>query len=75
MTTGGYESLFGLLPNAKTTGEQAALLADKILRGTPAGSIPVSTSDSYFQINYKAAQTLGVTIPEGLLKQADEIIR
>ena len=75
MATGGYESIFGLLPNPMITGEQAALLADKIFRGTPAGTIPVVTADSYFQINYKAAQVLGVTIPEGLLKQADEIIQ
>lgn len=75
MTTGGYESIFGLLPNAKATGEQAALLADKIFRGTAAGTIPVTTADSYFQVNYKAAQALGITLPEGLLKQADEIIR
>jgi len=75
MTTGGYGSIFGLLPDAKTTGEQSALLADKIFRGTPAGTIPVVTSESSFQINYKAAQALGVKVPDGLLKQADEIIR
>jgi len=75
MTTDGYESIFGLLPDPALAGENAAILADKIFRGTPAGTIPVVTSDSYFQINYKAAQQLGVTIPEGLLKQADKIIR
>ena len=75
MTTDGYDSLFGLLPNPTTVGEQAALLADKIFKGTPAGKIPVVTSDSYFQVNNKAAEKLGITIPDGLLKQADEIIR
>jgi putative tryptophan/tyrosine transport system substrate-binding protein len=76
MTTAeGYASIFGLLPDAKTTGEQAAVLADKIFRGAAAGTIPVSTSESYFQINYKAAQALGVTVPEGLLKQANEVTR
>jgi len=75
MTIDGYESIFGLLPNPGITGGQAALLADKIFKGSPAGKIPVVTSDSYFQINYKAAQKLGVTVPDGLLKQADEIIR
>jgi putative tryptophan/tyrosine transport system substrate-binding protein len=72
-TPEGYASVFGLLPDAKTVGEQAALLADKIFRGTAAGTIPVTTSESYFQINYKAAQALGVTVPEGLLKQADQV--
>jgi putative tryptophan/tyrosine transport system substrate-binding protein len=75
MEPDGNSSVFGLLPQAKVAGEQAALLADKIFKGTPAGTIPVGTSDSYFQINYKAAQALGVTVPEGLLKQANEVIR
>ena len=72
---GNDGSIFGLLPDSQTAGEQAALLADKIFKGTPAGTIPVSTSDSYFQINLKAAQQLGVTVPEGILKQADKLIR
>jgi putative tryptophan/tyrosine transport system substrate-binding protein len=75
MVVGDYASIFGLLPDAKTVGEQAALLADKVLKGTVAGTIPVTTADGYFLINYKAAQELGVNVPEGLLKQADEIIR
>jgi putative ABC transport system substrate-binding protein len=75
MTTDNYDSIFGILPDAKTTGEQAALLADKIFKGASAGPIPVVTAESSFKINYKAAQNLGVSVPEGLLKQADEVIR
>lgn len=51
-----------------------ALLADKILRGTPAGTIPVISSQSFLQINYRAAQKAGITVPEGLLERADQII-
>lgn len=72
---GDYPSIFGLLPDSKVAGEQAALIADKIFKGTPAGTIPVYTSESFFQINVKAAQQLGVTVPEGLLKQADQLIK
>lgn len=72
---GNYASIFGLLPDAQDAGEQAAQLADKVLKGTSAGTIPVLTADSLFMINYKAAQTLGAATPDGLLKQADEIIR
>lgn len=75
MTVDGYTSVFGLLPEAKVTGEQAALLADKVIEGTVAGTIPVITADSMFKIEINAAQQLGITVPEGLLKQADEIIK
>ena len=75
MSTDGYESIFGLLPDAEVTGEQSALLADKIFKGSLAGTIPVVTAESSFKINYKAALNLGATIPEGLLKQADEVIQ
>lgn len=56
-------------------GREAATLADKVLKGNQAGTLPVITPDSKLIINYKAAQQLGLTIPEGLLKQASEIIR
>jgi putative tryptophan/tyrosine transport system substrate-binding protein len=72
---GDGDLIFGLTPDPKTAGEAAALLADKIFRGTPAGTIPVVTSESVFKIDIKAAQALGVTVPDGLLKQADEIIK
>ena len=76
MTTAeGYDSIFGLLPDAKAVGEQAALLADKVFKGTVAGTIPVTTAENSLVINYKAAQALGLTVPEGLLKQANEVIR
>ena len=72
---GDYPTIFGLLPDSKTTGEKTALIADKIFKGTPAGTIPVYTSESFFQINVKAAQQLGVTVPDGLLKLADQLIK
>jgi putative tryptophan/tyrosine transport system substrate-binding protein len=75
ITVNGYTPIFGLLPDAKATGEQAALLAHKVFEGTAAGTIPVITADSTFQIEINAAQALGVTVPEGLLKQADRIIK
>jgi putative ABC transport system substrate-binding protein len=53
----------------------AAPLADKILKGTPAGTIPVITPEQDLYINYKVAQELGLTVPDGLLSMAVEIIR
>jgi putative ABC transport system substrate-binding protein len=72
---GNDGSIFGLLPDPNTAGKQSALLADKIFKGTPAGTIPVVTSESYLQINMKASNALGVTVPAGLLKQADKVIQ
>ncbi len=71
----GYESVFGLIPQNIPVGRQAAYLADKVLRGTQAGTIPVVTAECFLQINFKAAKKLGITVPEGLLSRANEIIR
>jgi putative ABC transport system substrate-binding protein len=56
-------------------GRLAASSADKILRGVPAGTIPVVTPEAKLLINYKLAQELGLNVSEGLLARADEIIR
>ena len=75
MSVGDYGSVFGVNVDIVNTGKQAAPLADKILKGIQAGTIPVVSAESYLQINYKVAQELGLTVPEGLLSLADEIIR
>lgn len=52
-------------------GAESARIADKILKGTPPGEIPVTTSKVYrYYFNLRAAKATGVTIPEELLKQA-----
>jgi putative ABC transport system substrate-binding protein len=68
-------AVFGNADNLFKVGELAAPLADKILKGTPAGTIPVVTPDQDLYINYKVAQELGLTVPEGLLSMAVEVIR
>ena len=52
-----------------------APLVDQVLKGTPAGTIPVVSPETELKINYKVAQELGLTVPESLLLQAQEIIR
>lgn len=71
----GYESVFGLTPQPVPQGKQAAFLADKILKGANPGAIPVVSAEGYLQISYKAAVALGLTVSEGLLNKADEVIR
>jgi len=58
-----------------SVGALAAPLAAKILTGTSAGTIPVVTPEQTLTINYKTAQALGLTVPDGLLAQAAKIIR
>jgi len=56
-------------------GEKAAALADKILQGVPPSELPVLSPEGYLRINLVSASALGLTVPDGLLKQAVEIIR
>ena len=71
----GNESIFGITPESIPQGRQAAFLADKIFRGTSAGSLPVITAENFLTINYKTAVKLGLKVDEGLLGRANKIIR
>lgn len=75
LNTGQYRSLFGLTPDNVVSGQQAAFLADKIFRGTPAGTLPVVTPENVFVIDYRVAQGLGLTVNDGLLQMANQVIR
>jgi putative tryptophan/tyrosine transport system substrate-binding protein len=68
-------AVFGNANDFIKLGAQGTPLADKIFKGTPAGTIPVVTPEQDLYFNYKVAQELGLTIPEGLLKQATKVIR
>jgi putative ABC transport system substrate-binding protein len=74
-SVGEYSSIFGVNVDLFDSGRLAAPLADKIFKGTSAGTIPAVSPEHFIQIDHKAAQEFGLTIPDGLLKQADEIIR
>ena len=75
MSAGGHSSVFGVMVDNLAVGKQAAPLADKIFKGASAGTIPLATAESFLKINYQAAQTLDLTVPDGLLRQAVEVIR
>ena len=68
-------AIFGYANDIYKVGELAAPIADKILKGTPAGTIPVVTPNQDLIINYKLIKEMGLTVPEGLLNQAQKIIR
>jgi putative ABC transport system substrate-binding protein len=71
----GENAIYSMSTINVSVGRQAAVLANKILMGTPAGTIPVVSAEYWLQINYRAAQKLGLSVSERLLSLADEIIR
>lgn len=55
---------------------QAAFYADHILRGAKPCNLPVQNPTKYtLSINLKTAKALGLTVPQSLLIQADEVIK
>jgi putative ABC transport system substrate-binding protein len=56
-------------------GKQAARLADKLLKGASPQNVPVETAEYILVINLETAAKLGITVPDTVLKQADDIIR
>ena len=54
---------------------QSATYADRILKGSKPGDLPIQGADSYgLIINLKIAKILGLTVPHLLLANADEVI-
>lgn len=68
-------ALYCYAPDFAEAGYLAAPFADKILKGAQPSSLPLVTLEAQLHINLKRAEELGLNVPEGLLKQAVEIIR
>lgn len=56
-------------------GEQAARLADQILRGAQASSLPVEAAENFSYLNISTARRLGLSLSDKSLRRINEIIR
>lgn len=56
-------------------GIQAARIADQILKGAKAGTIPVETASSYLGLNLKTAKSIGIDLSDQIILKAREVIR
>jgi len=62
-------------PDYETGFRRAAYHIDRILRGTPAGDLPIEEAMRYeLVVNLKTARALGVTISQTVLLRADRVI-
>jgi putative tryptophan/tyrosine transport system substrate-binding protein len=77
-TIRGFVDAGGIMaygPDLPDQYRQVARYVDKILKGTKPAALPVQQPTKIeFVINLKTAKALGLTVPQLLLAQADEVI-
>ncbi len=68
--------LISYAPSLTDTFRRAAVYVDKVLKGANPGHLPIEDPTRFeLAINLKTAKTLGLTIPQTLLLQADQVIQ
>ncbi|MCL9780632.1 ABC transporter substrate-binding protein [Vibrio sp. S4M6] len=56
-------------------GQQAARMANQVLKGVNVAQLPVETAESYLGINLVTANAIGLEVPDSVLHQAKLVIR
>lgn len=56
-------------------GQQAAHLAEQIIKGVSPGDLPVQMAENVLSINLATARRIGIDIPDTILLQAERIVR
>jgi len=74
-----YDADSGLMAHGEDEREvprRLAIYVDKILRGTRPADLPIQQPTKFdLVINLKTARAMGLTIPQAVLVQADEVIQ
>ena len=67
--------LMGYGPSLTTMFRQAGGVMAKILKGTPAGEIPIERPTRFeLAVNLKTARTLGLKVPQSIMALADRVV-
>jgi putative tryptophan/tyrosine transport system substrate-binding protein len=56
-------------------GKQASRLAVQILRGVKPADLPIESADLFVSINLKTADTIGLNVPDEVVRRANIVIR